>query len=162
MARRCELVSSKNNNGKFTNEKVMFLGLLTDIDKMTCIYKDAKEMTLSKDFLEFRDNNCVSIRYFKRNFSSPTFIQALFDQKEMVSVIDSLHTEYFYKDEKKIPMEVCDVKNQFYSKMHSHFYNLLDNNSDLFFNEIYVFKNNNDLKRWIYETSIDGIDLNNN
>lgn len=147
MAKRYELVSSLQDKGKFTNERVVYIGSLVDIDRLTCMYYDSRSMIAENKYLDFGsyDNNCLSIRYQTSNLSKPFYIPALFNQKEMKGIIDSVHLESFNINGKKIFTEVVDVKDSFFLKMRLDFYDKLNSVGSKFIDEVIKFNGSSNL-----------------
>lgn len=149
MKKRYELVASTYKNGKFTNEKVLLVGSLIDIDKITCSYHDAKSMILENSQIDFGTNNSISIRYYASSSSRPFYIKALFNKQEMTSIIDGLHLDSFYSHGKKVFTEVVDKKNPYYIMEREEFYNYLDNMGMTFLDEVLTIGGNSEFKRYI-------------
>lgn len=151
MAQKYELVSSFCNKGKFTNERVMYMASLLDIDRITCMYYDSRDMLLNnKDFnFDIENSNTLSIRYHFSNSYKSFYMNALFDQKEMRDVIDNVHLTSFFIRGKKIFTEVVDVKNPFFVQMRSDFYSKLDNMGTRFIDEMMPTSGSNNLKLFI-------------
>lgn len=149
MAKRYELVSSYYDRGKFLDEKVLFVGSLTDIDKVTCMYRDSRSMIQKCEQFDFGSSNTLSIRYHNSKSYKPLYMHALFDQVEMKDLIDSVHLESFYNNGKRLFKEVIDVRNPFYKKAKIALYDKINSMGMVFLDEVLTIGGYNDLKRFI-------------
>lgn len=146
MARGYELVSSVYDRGEFTNEKIVYIGSLTEIDKITTMYHDSKSMMLESNDFDLTGSNVLSIRYPVSASNKLFYMNVLFDQKEMKKIIDGVHLASIYIGGKKVFTEVVDVNDPFFKEMRLDFYRKIDSMGYRFLDEVMTVGGSNSLK----------------